>query len=223
MERMMNAMPTGLRVDPAVALGRMRPIEGWFTEPEAMLLLDVAQRAVAEHPDSAIVEIGSYQGRSTVVLATAVQGLRPAMRVAAIDPHEGLIDMPARPHQQVSPTYEALCRNLNAAGVADAVEVIPLPSTSVPWNRPIGLLFIDGLHDYDSVRADLEHFERWIEPGGFVAFHDYSCDFPDVVRFIRELNERPEYGWVEHAGDLLVLRKHPEHEAGRTRPLPAHR
>jgi len=32
--------------------------------------------------------------------------------------------------------------------------------------------------DYDSVRADFEHFREWIAPGGFVAFHDYAPGFP---------------------------------------------
>jgi hypothetical protein len=54
---------------------------------------------------------------------------------------------------------------LRAAGVWDVVEIIRQRSVAVVWAEPIGLLFIDGLPDYDSVRADFEHFREWIAPG----------------------------------------------------------
>lgn len=196
-------------LDRAAALERMRPIMGWFTEPEAELLLTTAGTVLWELPPTcAVVEVGSYYGRSTVLLASAMLDLRPGGRLIAIDPHDGVISLSGRPDQKGAPTFEAFCRTLTAAGVRDAVEIVRERSTDVVWDQPIGLLFVDGLHDYDSVRADFDHFDRWILPGGFVAFHDCSEDFPGVVRLVDEVDERPEYGWVDRAGDLVVLRKY---------------
>ncbi|MCI0685797.1 MAG: class I SAM-dependent methyltransferase, partial [Sporichthyaceae bacterium] len=95
-------------------------------------------------PEGHVVEVGSYRGRSTVLLASAMRALRPTGRVAAIDPHEGVISLAGRPDRHGSPTYEAFQANVAAAGLTDFVEVIRTPSTHVVWDRPIGLLFIDG-------------------------------------------------------------------------------
>ncbi|MGH3923529.1 MAG: class I SAM-dependent methyltransferase [Egibacteraceae bacterium] len=195
-----------LNIDAALEL--MRPITGWFTDEEATLLLLTASWALCDLPDEpAVVEIGSYCGRSTVLLASAIRALRPAGQVVAIDPHDGVISLAGRPDQRGSPTYEAFLRNLTAAGMREAVQVVRERSTNVSWRQPIGLLLIDALHDYDSVRADFQHFAPWITGGGYVAFHDHSANFPGVIQLIDEVRHTLKYGWGDHAGDLVVLQK----------------
>jgi predicted O-methyltransferase YrrM len=48
--------------------------------------------------------------------------------------------------------------------------------------RPIDLLFIDGDHTYDGVRADWRMYGPLVRFGGLVAFHDicHHALFPDV-------------------------------------------
>ena len=73
------------------------------------------------------------------------------------------------------------------AGLEQVVVPIRKHSTDVRWNLPIGLLFVDGLHDYLSVSRDFDHFAPWVVPGGLVAFHDYGKrDFPGVTTFVDE-------------------------------------
>src|SRR5438552_18740393 len=55
-------------------------VTGMISDAEALFLHDLAGKA-----RSAIVEVGTYRGRSTVALATAA---RPEVPVFAIDPHE---------------------------------------------------------------------------------------------------------------------------------------
>jgi cephalosporin hydroxylase len=40
------------------------------------------------------------------------------------------------------------------------------------WSRPISLLWIDGDHEYESVRQDLRLWEPYLLPGATVALHD---------------------------------------------------
>jgi hypothetical protein len=40
------------------------------------------------------------------------------------------------------------------------------------------------------VRGDYDHFARWVPPSGYVAFHDYSANFPDVVTCGEEIRQR---------------------------------
>lgn len=116
------------------------------------------------------METGSYQGRSTVLLASAMRALRPDGRVKAIHPHAGVISFAGRPDRHGPPIYEAFCAKVATAELTDFVEVVRARSTDVAWDRPIGLLFIDGVHDYESVSGDFAHFSRWVPPNGLVSF-----------------------------------------------------
>ncbi len=185
-------------------LATMRPIAGWFTDDEARLLIATATAALMT--PGPVVEVGSYCGRSTVVLGSVVRDLCPAERVYAIDPHGGKI----HPEQVEQPsTLERFRRNIAAAGVAGVVETIVARSTDVAWDGPIRLLFIDGWHTYEHVSRDFNHFARWVAPDGLVAFHDYATanNCPDVIRFV---NDTLAVGaWVKHAqaDSLIVLRR----------------
>ena len=116
-------------------------VEGWLTENEGDLLYRLARDCPAS---AGIVEIGSYRGRSTIRLA---RGSRAGNRskIYAVDPHRSEPD-----------NYSLLRKNLTAAGVDDLV--VPIRKTSVEaaagFKAPVGLIFIDGAHEYDPVFAD---------------------------------------------------------------------
>jgi len=195
------------RVDIDAMLERMRPIEGWFNDEEAGLLTAAVTYILETADNAAIVEIGSYHGRSTVVLADVMSAVRPEQRVCAIDPHEGRLSLSFRPDRLGTPTFDIFCSNLLERGLLGSVEVIRSRSADVDWDRPIGLLFIDGLHDYRNISTDFQRFSTWIIPSGFVAFHDYSPNFPDVIRLVNEVQRHGDFVRVADAGDLVVLRR----------------
>src|SRR5262249_53941092 len=160
--------------------------------------------ALAEVPRApAVVEVGSYCGRATVVLGGVVKAVRPAARVWAVDAHDGKLGTADR-YVTVPPSLGKLKANLAGAGVTDAVEVVPPAAPQVPWQDPIALLLIDGLHDYASVARDFGHFEPWLAAGGYVAFHDYAGYFPDVVAFVNELLAGGRYRQAGSARSLIV-------------------
>ena len=144
-----------------LVLDRMEQVEGWFRRDEGELLFDVAHRAAAGQESPAIVEIGSYCGRSTVVLASAARLASPKALVYAIDPHEGEVgagDTIGGVRRELS-TFDHFQTNIAAAGFSDVVVPIRRRSHEVTWETPIALLFVDGLHDYASVARDFQHFE----------------------------------------------------------------
>jgi len=54
------------------------------------------------------------------------------------------------------------------------------------------LLFIDGDHSYDGVRADFENYAPLVRPGGLIAFHDVdSASHPasEVDRLWKQLRD----------------------------------
>jgi predicted O-methyltransferase YrrM len=163
---------------------RVQPIPGWLTRAQALVLWESAARA-----DDLVVEIGSHQGRSTIVLAAT------GRRVVAIDPFvDGRMFGGAA-------TRDKFTMNVNAAGVE--VELIAEPSTAVRprWREPIDVLYIDGKHDYWTVSDDL----RWashVRPGGAVLIHDAFSSIGVTLALLRHALPGRRLRYLGRTGSL---------------------
>lgn len=189
-------------------MNRVRQIEGWLDDQEAELLMSGAIKACIELPaPQSVVEIGSYQGKSTVLLGSVVKTYFPQGKVYAIDPHEGVVGAADQGLQATPPTLVRFKQNIESAGLSDVVETIKEFSFNVKWDKPISLLFIDGLHDYPNVARDFWHFADWVKQGGYIAFHDYADYYPGVQAFVNELLSTPAYHKVQQANSLIVVQK----------------
>jgi hypothetical protein len=105
---------------------------------------------------------------------------------------------------------------MESAGLSGVVVTVQKHSFDVSWSRPIGFLFIDGLHDYLNVSRDFSHFQNWLAPGSYVAFHDYGDDYPDVRTFVDDLLASGTYRAFQLVDTLMVLQKNmngPEQES----------
>ena len=137
-------------------------IGGWMTRDQGRDLWTAARGVAA---GGRILEIGSHQGRSTVVLGAAASEV--GAQVIAVDPFlaGGMFGGGA--------TRDRFEANIRAAGLTDVVRLIPEKSTDLrpDWDEPLAMLYIDGKHDYWTARDDL----RWAEhvgEGGPVLVHD---------------------------------------------------
>jgi MMP 1-O-methyltransferase len=140
------------RVKPLIA-----DVPGWLTDEEGEALYELAKRCEGR---GAIVEIGSWKGKSTICLGLGSRA-GAGVPIFAIDPHTD--------HR-----FGEFKTNVERAAIDDLVT--PIASFSQPaadhFHEPIELLFVDGSHEYDLV---LEDFEKWVPKvldGGWVAFHD---------------------------------------------------
>ncbi len=141
-------------------------VDGWLTRSEGELLYALSGRI----PQGAIVEIGSWMGKSTICLA---MGARAETKVYAIDPHVGSTKNQTAAGGCIW-TFEQFKENLARFGILDRVVPIVDFSGNVgrTWDKPIGLLFIDGAHDLSSVEMDFDLFWPHVVPGGWVLMHD---------------------------------------------------
>jgi predicted O-methyltransferase YrrM len=151
----------------------------------------------------AVVEIGSYMGRSTCFLALGVKrASRPP--VVAVDHFGGSPEHQAGASHESKvlvaegTTYNQFLRNLEKAGVAEHVRPVRSGSLEAArgWREPIRLLFIDGDHSYEASRADFAAWSPQVEGSGLVAFHDIGA-WAGVTRFYEEL--LAEGRWRERA------------------------
>jgi hypothetical protein len=189
-------------------ISKIKNIEGWLDDKEADLLIAITLKACKEMPSPhSILEIGSYHGKSTVLLGSVVKEYFPEAKVYAVDPHEGTIGAVDQGIQMLPPSLEMFNKNIGDAGLSEVIELIKNYSFNVKWEKPICLMFIDGLHDYPNVARDFWHFSNWVNPGGYIAFHDYSDYYPGVQAFVNELLGTGTYRKINKAESLIVVQK----------------
>src|SRR3954447_19847504 len=95
------------------AWARAEQVPGWLKEGQARLLWD---EAMALPAGSTVLEIGSHQGRSTVVLGSAARARGGT--VIAVDPF-----VEGRLFGGLS-TQDKFVANVSAAGIDDVVELV---------------------------------------------------------------------------------------------------
>ena len=133
-------------------------IEGMLFLGEAWKLYEHARLVPAGDRPPIVVEIGSFKGRSSTALALGLLD-RGVGRLYAIDPN----------HQS---EFEP---NLQRSGVRDLVVAVKCGSHEArsefaPWS--VGLLFVDGSHEYLDVVQDVEDWTGALADRAIVAFND---------------------------------------------------
>jgi hypothetical protein len=173
-------------------------VEGWLTEAQALRL---SSCAAAARPAGAVVEIGSFRGRSTIVLALA------AGAVVAIDPHAG----GDRGPQEIAPVaargdadHEAFLANLAAAGVAERVRHVRRFSADAhaDVDGPVSLLYVDGAHRFGPARADLAGWGGRVAPGGTMLVHDAFSSVGVTLALLATCAGAREWRYVGRTGSL---------------------
>lgn len=161
---------------------QLSDLQGWLSLDEGLLLYRLAR---CKKDKEAIVEIGSFQGKSTIYMALALKENHGSSKIFAIDPHIGEVKSG---HKEFWATYKSFIGNLRLFNVSDYVRPIRQTSEDANrnWNKPISLLFIDGLHEYNNVKQDLLLWVPYVTHDGIVACHDAFSPFPDVFRAVRE-------------------------------------
>jgi hypothetical protein len=157
-------------------------VEGWLSIDEAYLLYSLARIVPS---DSAIVEIGSYKGRSTTALALGASGAS----IYAIDPHTG--DRALVERGEAVDTYDVFVRNLKDRRLDDRTVVMRTTSADAAANYsgpPFSLIFIDGWHSTDAVIEDYELWSKHAAADAVYVFDDWN-NF-EVGEGIRSVQDR---------------------------------
>lgn len=159
-----------------------------------------------------VLEIGSHQGRSTIVLGAAAR--TAGATVIAVDPFvDGRLF-------GGSPTRRLFERNIRHAGLDDVVELVTGYSTELrpDWDRPLQLLYIDGKHDYWTYTDDL----RWsdhLPPGAEILVHDCFSSIGVTLGTIAKVLFGRRYTYVDRATSLARFKLAPPSTADRVRVL----
>lgn len=192
--------------------------QGFMPDDEGRALHDAALRYL----DGGVgVEIGTYCGKSTLLLGAAAQ--QTASVLYTVDHHHG-----SEEHQagwefhdasmvdEVTGLFDTLPvfrRTLDAAGLDDHVVAVVGKSSVVAraWRSPLQLLFIDGGHSETAATQDFEGWAKWVSGGGALIIHDVFPDPKDGGRppyyiYCRAIDSG-QFQEVSATGSLRVLER----------------
>ncbi|MBA2948757.1 class I SAM-dependent methyltransferase [Streptomyces himalayensis] len=133
-----------------------------------------------------LLEVGTYCGRSTILLADAARAA--GVTAVTVDHHRGSEEQQPgweyHDPETVDPeigrmdTLPLFRRTLHKAGLEDHVIALVgrSPQAARLWSSPLGLVFIDGGHTDEHATADYEGWAPHVAEGGLLVIHDV---FPD--------------------------------------------
>ena len=163
-------------------------------------------------PPGRIVEIGSFKGKSTSWLASALQLGKTDEKLLAIDPHLEANKQGVVGHNSQPGSHEAFLENLLRLKLTPYVQPVRKTSQDAAqgWNEPLKLLFIDGSHLYPDVLTDLRLWEPWLKIGGVICMHDTRANgsHPGVPRAMNEyIVAAKRFKELLRLGNMAVFRK----------------
>jgi predicted O-methyltransferase YrrM len=206
----MSAQPprTTDKPDLDEALRAIDGVEGWLSEDQARRLWNAAMEV---RSGGQIVEIGSFRGRSTIVLSRAAA---EGVGIVAIDPHGG----GDRGPQEITPDQvrgdednRVFRANLEGAGVNGRVRHVRLMSDEAHGSvdGPIDMLYVDGAHRYKPARDDIAAWGARVPVSGTLLVHDAYNAIGVMLAQLRLLFFSREWRYVGRSRSLAQYRRLP--------------
>ena len=169
-------------------------IEGWLTVEEGEAL-----RKYAKGKDC--LEIGSYKGKSANYIASSAKSL------VCIDTF--LSDSSGQDQKSPIPDIKDFLKNTGKFNNIKVVIGKSEDKVNEFKDEQFDFIFLDGMHDYESVRMDIINYFPKLKVNGDILFHDYNNkDFPGVKKAVDEFFKveslSDSLGLVHKVADLWV-------------------
>lgn len=168
-------------------------IQSHLTIRERVRIVDLARNR------NAILEIGAYIGASATCFAYAIKESGHG-RLYCIDTwnndamSEGIRDTYAEFLSNTKP-YSQFITPVRGFSTDVVAEISDLTES-------LDLLFIDGDHSYEGVKADWEAYKHFLKPGSVVVFHDWGWAegvkrvvAEDVMPIVSAYDHLPNMWW----------------------------
>ncbi|WP_232626674.1 class I SAM-dependent methyltransferase [Streptomyces alfalfae] len=202
-------------------LAAFEAAKGFMPRAEGLALYAAATEAAAL--GLPLLEVGTYCGRSTILLADAAR--RAGTTAVTVDHHRGSEEQQpgweyhdpetVDPEVGLMDTLPTFRRTLRTAGLEEHVIAVVgrSPQVAKVWGGALGLVFIDGGHTDEHATADYEGWAPHVAEGGLLVIHDVFPDPVDIMTgqapyrvYLRAL-ESGAFTEVASVDSLRVLRR----------------
>lgn len=171
--------------------------KGFLDAVEGRALYTLALEGVRRGP---CLEVGSYCGKSALYLGAACR--KTGGTLFSVDHHRGSEEQqPGQAYFDPAllasdgrriDTFPFFRQTLEAAGLTDTVVPLVCRSEAAArsWATPLGLVFIDGGHAFETVLADYRCWAGHLVRGGCLVMHDIFFDPRDGGQAPRQVYEQ---------------------------------
>jgi len=181
-------------------------ILGYMTDED----LDWLHQTVLTLPnDAIIVELGSFQGRSTVAMGAACVGTH--RHLYCIDKWEGVFPGASGENIDAAAAFDVFQTNIEHSDLEKFITPIKGTTQDIvgSFSMVIDLLFIDASHFFQDVLDDIVAWTPKVKLGGIISGHDWDrghCEVNEAVIQVfgqqmvaRQKNKR----FAHHIWDLV--------------------
>lgn len=185
----------------------LRPIEKLFLDNCARFL----------QPDSTILEVGTFLGGGSAILAHA----NPNISIVSIDQYDNykwnpnqikLINEVSNNTQDHRTLELVIELNKQYTNIMFLNGTSPYDFTN--WDRPIDIYIEDGTHRGDNLKDNIDFWITKIKPGGYIFLHDYrpylnikhNLRFIDVEKHVLRIQHEYNFKFENFYGDYAVLK-----------------
>jgi len=158
-----------------------------------------------------VIEIGSYQGRSTFFLGTAVK-FSGNGKLYAIDHFKGNLGkekLYVVQKNDLSDLEAGFRKNIENSGLSEVVDIINKSNEEAAYSirdNTVRMLFIDGDHTPEGVTKDLNLFFPKLKVGGIIVFDDYDPkSFEGLVKVVNSFIESKKHSRSYLLGRTMVV------------------
>lgn len=173
----------------------------------------LALAAAAASPGEEIIEIGTFDGRTTINLAINAPDACPVFTLDLPADHPTHFGLDTGERTFIDkPAIGARFQSANPPWADKARKIVQLTgdSATFDWSahqNKAALVFVDGSHAYDYVRADSRTALGLAAAQAVVLWHDYGV-WEGVTRALEELEAAHKLGLCHIRGTSLVCWRH---------------
>jgi predicted O-methyltransferase YrrM len=150
-------------------------LEGWFNmEQQYLELLDAT-------PEGGVfVELGCYKGKSTSFIGVEIHKRKRDINFFAIDSFQGATNSTdaneIKAYEGISEIEESYTYNVSLIG-NKIKTIVSLTDEAAKYfnDEEIDVIFVDGGHSYEVVKADILAWLPKMKKGGIMAGHDFNA------------------------------------------------
>jgi len=135
--------------------------------------------------DDYLIEIGTNIGQTAIFMAKIFQDMELDTKIISVDPFSFATDDVFNPKGNYT-YYVTLSKQQQVHDTCIPITAFSQNISNI-FKENVGILFVDGSHQYEDVKKDLDYYSKLVKLNGYVFVDDYSASgYPGVYRAFEE-------------------------------------
>tara|TARA_B100000795_G_scaffold23022_1_gene15457 strand:+ start:801 stop:1553 length:753 start_codon:yes stop_codon:yes gene_type:complete len=161
-------------------------------------ILIIASLASSLNENENVLEIGTFDGKTTINCANNIKNSRVYTLDLPENENGKMLDRKEEYLEYDKSLINSKIRSNKKFEKFNNIEQIYADSTIYDFSKiNFSLAFIDGGHDYNTVKSDTENCMKHIKKPGIILWHDYDVTNP-VGIYLRSISKDIKIYWIDN-------------------------